>query len=461
MLLGLLNMKNHDMARAYADAGRLIPGSSAFNEQKEKFIHTAGLGGAGVSSDSKFYHVDGQYDFSNSVKFINLLLGGSYRNYDMETHGTLFDDKVDKVRVNEFGVFVQLSKEFLNHKLKLSTSGRYDKNENFDGNFTPRASIVFSPTEKHNFRASFQTGFRNPTVPDQFIKLNVGPIIILGGAPANSKGLNAYENSFTSSSVGAFASGFAADLNNGLSFPEAVAKNKDKLIKSNVPYIRPEESTSYELGYKSVIANGLLLDANYYYSRYTNFLINQVVIRTDNNVLTENGSVNISAAQDILNGKTQAFQLYTNAKDVVDAQGIGIGLSYQLPKKYRIATNLTWSSFNLRDANPNNIPAFNTPEWKTNLVFSNTRLTKNIGFSIAWHWQSAFDWYGTFTQNIPGQVKAYHLLDAQISYRIPEIKTTVKLAANNLTNQYITQAYGSPSVGGLYFVSLVFDELFK
>ena len=64
-------------------------------------------------------------------------------------------------------------------------------------------------------------------------------------------------------------------------------------------------------------------------------------------------------------------------------------------------------------------------------------------------------------QNFSGQVKSYHLLDAQISYRIPKIKTTIKLAANNLTNQYNVQAYGSPAVGGLNFISLSFDELFK
>lgn len=71
-------------------------------------------------------------------------------------------------------------------------------------------------------------------MPDQFIKLNVGPIIILGGAPANSVGLNAYENSFTAASVGAFASGFGADVQSGIPFPQAVERNKSKLVKSNV-----------------------------------------------------------------------------------------------------------------------------------------------------------------------------------------------------------------------------------
>lgn len=456
-----VNGQDHTTARAFADQGRFVAGSSDFEQQKSKYIATAGLGGAGVLSNSKLYHIDAQYDLSSSLKFINLLVGGSYRVYDMETNGTLFDDKINKVSVKEFGVFAQASKAILEDKLKLTLSGRYDKNENFNGSFTPRASAVFSPSENHNFRASYQTGFRNPTVPDQFIKLNVGPIIILGGAPANSAGLNAYENSFTAASVGAFASGFSSDLQKGVPFPTAVENNKSKLVKSNVPYIKPEQTQSFEIGYKGLLAQKLLVDVNYYRSTFTNFLINQVVIRPTSNVLNSDGTINSAAAQDILGGKTQAFQLYTNAADKVSSQGVSLGLTYFLPENFRVGFNSTWSDFNILDANPNNIPAFNTPRWKTNLTLSNSKITDRLGFSVAWHWQESFDWYGTFNENRPGNIPAYSLIDAQVNYHVPSLKTTVKLGANNLTNQYIVQAYGSPAVGGLYYVSLTFDELFR
>ncbi|MDR6561166.1 MULTISPECIES: TonB-dependent receptor [unclassified Arcicella] len=453
--------QDHSAARAFADQGRFIPGSSDFEQQKSKYIATAGLGGAGVLSNSKLYHIDAQYDLSQTLKVVNLLVGGSYRVYDMETNGTLFDDKINKVSVKEYGVFAQASKSILEDQLKLTLSGRYDKNENFNGSFTPRASAVFSPSTNHNFRASYQTGFRNPTVPDQFIKLNVGPIIILGGAPANSAGLNAYENSFTAASVGAFASGFSSDLQKGVAFPTAVENNKSKLVKSNVPYIKPEQTQSFEIGYKGLLAQKFLIDVNYYRSTFTDFLINQVVIRPSSNVLNSDGTINSAAAQDILGGKTQAFQLYTNAADKVSSQGVSLGLTYFLPDNYRVGFNTTWSDFNIMDANPNNIPAFNTPRWKTNLTLSNSKITDRLGFSVAWHWQESFDWYGTFNENRPGNVPAYSLIDAQVNYRVPALKTTVKLGANNLTNNYIVQAYGSPAVGGLYYVSLTFDELFR
>jgi outer membrane receptor for ferrienterochelin and colicin len=289
----------------------------------------------------------------------------------------------------------------------------------------------------------------------------VGPIIILGGAPVNSQGLNAYENSFTAASVGAFAGATGAQLQQGIAFPTAVANNKDKLVKSNVAYIKPEYVSSVEIGYKGFFNQNLLFDLNYYNSQYQNFIINTVVIRTENTIQSADGSINAAAGADIMSGKTQAFQLYTNATDKVSIQGVSAGLSYLLPQNYRLDGNVTWAEFNLRDANPNNIPAFNTPKWKTNLIFNNAKLTENIGFSVAWHWQGAFDWYGTFNSLNPGRINSYNLLDAQVSYKIPVLKTIVKLGASNLTNQYIVQAYGSPAVGGLYYLSLNFDALFR
>lgn len=451
--------RNADAARAFADQGRFVPGSAEFEQEKARYIGIAGLQGAGVLSKSKLYHAEGLYDFTSALKVLSVQVGGNVRYFDMNTEGTLFDDKVAKVRVGEYGAFVQASKTLLQERLKFTLSGRYDKNQNFVGNFTPRASAVFSPSDAHHFRASYQTGFRNPTVPDQFIKLNVGPIIILGSAPSNTAGLNAYENSFTAASVGAFGAAFGQALGSGTPFPQAVAANKDKLVKSDVPRIRAEQSQSFELGYKGMLTARLLFDVSYYYGQYRNFLINQVVIRPNSPVLLPDGSINPAATADVLTAANrQAFQLYTNAADRVSADGASAGLTTLLNGGYRLEANGTWARFNILDANPNNIPAFNTPRLKTNVLLSNDRLTNRFGFSVAWHWQEAFDWYSTFNENRPGRIPSYSLVDAQVSYRLPALKTVVKVGGSNLLNNYVVQAYGSAAVGGLYYVSLTFDQ---
>lgn len=455
--------QSNDAARAFADEGRILPGTPAFESAKDKYSHLYGLDGAGVLSLCKTYHAEGLYDFTPHFSWLSVQAGGNFRYYDMNTNGTLFDDKVNKVRVKEYGAFVQASKTLFQEKLKLMISGRYDKNQSFAGNFTPRASAVFSPNENHHIRVSYQTGFRNPTVVDQYIKLNVGPLILLGGAPSNSVGLNAYENSFTAASVGAFGAAFGQETAAGTPFAQAIAKHKDKLVKSSVPYIRPEQMQAFEIGYKGVFNSKLLFDISYYHGKYTNFLINQVVIRPNTaNVLSADGTINPAAAQEVLSTTSrQTFQLYTNAADKVSTNGVSAGLTALLERGYRLGANATWAQFNILDANPNNVPAFNTPTWKTNVTFSNARLTDKIGFSVSWHWQDAFQWYGTFTENRPGLVPAYSLIDAQVSYKLPKLKSVIKVGASNLGNNYIVQAYGSPAVGGLYYVSLTFDDLLK
>jgi outer membrane receptor protein involved in Fe transport len=452
---------NNDAARAFADQGRFLPNTAAFDNAKKASIHNYGLSGSGVFSNSKFYHTEGQYDFSKSIKVFELLAGGSFRNYDMFTNGSLFDDKDKKVTIKEYGTFVQAAKKLLDDQLKLTASLRYDKDENFAGSFTPRFSAVYTFDKTQNFRASYQTGFRNPTPVDQFIHLNVGPITILGGAPNNSKDLTVYQNSFTASSVGAFGAAFGAASAGGTPFEQAVSENKELLQKSNVAYIKPEQQKAFEVGYKGLFNNKLLIDINYYYSTYTDFILNTVVIQPKDEILNTDGTINFAAASDILSGDVHAYQLYTNAPDKVSAQGISLGLNYSFEKGYNLGGNTTWSSFNLRNANPNNIAQFNTPEYSSNVTFGNSNAYKGFGFDLAWHWQSAFDWYGTFNGMVPGRINAYSLVDLQFNKKLPKIHTTIKLGSSNLFNNRVYQAYGSPAVGAIYYVALTFDDLLK
>ena len=452
---------DHTLARSFADQGRYLPGTAEFETQRSRLADVQGLAGAGILSQTKMGHADAQYNLTPTLKAAGLngtevLIGGNYRQFNLFTNGTLFDDAKGRILYNEFGAFMQMSKTLLADKLKLTASGRYDKNQNFAGYFTPRGSVVFSATDRHHFRASYQSGFRNPSPSDQFIKLNVGPITILGGAPSNSAGMNVYENSYTAASVNKFGAGFGADVGK-VGPQQAILNNKDKLQKSAVPYIAPERVNSFEVGYRGILASNLSIDANYYYGVYNNFILNTVVLRPASPVLGSDGKPNPAAAQDILSGQVQAFQLYTNAPDKVSSQGATLGLTYRTTGGYQLSGNGTWSAFNIRNANANNVAAFNTPRLKTNVTLGHRNVLPNVGFNVAWHWQEGFDWVGSFNALIPGRVQSYHLLDAQVSYRVPAYKTTLKLGASNLTNGYIVQAYGSPAVGGLYYLSLTLN----
>ncbi len=459
--IGGVTPADHAAARAFADQGRFLPGTPEFGAQKARLIATQGLSGAGILSQSSLYHVEGQYDFSERIKVLEVLVGGNFRRYDMFTNGTLFDDKGGSIIIDEGGAFLQLGKKLFDEKLKLGASIRYDKNQNFEGRFTPRTTAVYTVANNHHFRTSYQTGFRNPTPGDQYIKLNAGPITILGGVPDNSEGMTVYQNSFTTASLGPFFGAFQQAMEQGATPQDAVMGAKDLLVKSDVDYIKPEQMKVFEIGYKGLFNNNLIIDVNYYFSSYTDFLLNQVVMEPQSPVLAPDGSINPQAAMDLLNGDSHLYQLYTNAADVVTAQGATLGITYSLPKNFLVSANATLATFDIKDANPNNVPGFNTPKYKTAFTFGNSKVTESIGFNIAWRWQDAYDWYGTFNQMRPGRIEAFSVVDAQVNYKLLPIKSMIKLGASNLFNNQVYQAFGSPSIGAIYYVSLTFDQLLR
>ncbi|RYZ17273.1 MAG: TonB-dependent receptor, partial [Sphingobacteriales bacterium] len=252
----------------------------------------------------------------------------------------------------------------------------------------------------------------------------------------------------------------AAAVAGGQTQQQALESSKRLLVKSNYPYISPEKQNAFEVGYKALVANRLFVDVNYYYSRYTNFILNAVVTRTPSAVLV-NDAVNTAAASEILSGGSQNFQLYTNAEDKASAQGATLGLTYNLDGGYTLGGNTTWSAFILGKADATKVAPFNTPKWSTNMSFGNTNVYRNFGFNINWHWQDAFMWYGPFNGMRPGPVGAYSLIDLQVNKKLPKAKAMIKIGASNALNNKIYTAYGSPSIGGVYYVSFTIDELLK
>ena len=101
------------------------------------------------------------------------------------------------------------------------------------------------------------------------------------------------------------------------------------------------------------------------------------------------------------------------------------------------------------------VTGFNTPDWSTNLSFGNRQIAKNLGFNIVWRWQNAFLWESPL---VTGGVAAYSTIDAQVSVKVPKAKATVKVGGSNIFNHRYLQYAGGPTIGGLYYVALTFDN---
>jgi len=463
----------HNLARVAADTGRFLPGSQQFKDALAVVIANPDLTeGARFKDKSKIYHSDANYNFKDIIKFAEFQIGGSYRQYEMNSDGTIFTDYDGPIRYDEYGVYSQVQKKFMDDRLKFTGSVRYDKSQNFDGFYSPRVSFVYSAgaAKKHNFRASYQTGFRNPTTQDQYIGLDLGPFALIGSAPDNLSrfvetrsvsfigqqaqstqyptgvgapatvslsGVDAYTNSYTLASVQAFGA----------------SSNPADLQVADIGLVKPERVQALEVGYRSVINNDLSIDINGYYNTYNDFL-NQARVITPyyGTVGTDSSNPNVQATYAaIANGDRRVYQIYTNSKTEVNSMGFGIGLSKKVYKNFEVGANYTYSDFKFDQAeDPSFIPAFNTPKHRIKGSIGNDRLFKNFGFNANVRWNNEYLWQSSFAD---GQVPENIVLDAQINYAMPKLKSVLKLGANNLFGQDYIQVIGAGQIGQQWFAS--------
>ena len=447
------------VARTAADYGRFQPGTDAFNNAKNSLVKINNWdNGAALVLKNSLYHAEGQYDFSKEKSFVDLLVGGDFRDYFIYPDGNSFINPVDPGQNFQYyrgGGFAQLSKRFFKNKLKVLASARVDKVQYFQPVVNPRAAIVYTLKEKHNFRLSYQNGYRFPSLFEAFSYVNNGGVRRIGGLPIMSQNDQIFENSYTSTSVTNYVNAVNTDVNShGLTQAAAINKEKGLLSQSTYTYIKPEYLNSVEFGYKSILfKNKLIVDLDAYYSSYQNFIGYVDVYKPNKGTIGKDDST----ANFAYNNKTQStkYRMYTNAQTTVYNQGASLGLTYNFYKTFTVSANASYAQL-ITNTNDALVAAFNTPKYITNVSFGNRELFKNFGFNVTWRWQDAFYWQSPLAN---GNVSAYNTIDAQVNYRIPKFGATVKVGGTNLANNQFVQYVGGPTIGGFYYTAISFEGL--
>ncbi|RYY56364.1 MAG: TonB-dependent receptor [Chitinophagaceae bacterium] len=416
----------HAFARGFADSAggtrRFQPGTAAFDQAKNNIMNTPLPQGAKFLDRTDLWVGEAQLNLSETLGFsemVEVLVGGQFRQNVLNSRGTLFTDTLGVIKVNEYGGYIQLKKD-LGELLTLTASGRYDKHENFEGRFTPRVTAVFHVAKDNNIRLSYQTAYRFPTNQDQYINLNTGSAFLIGGLPDFQDKYQLNTGTYTAESVAA----------------ARAAGNPALLQESQFTAMKPESVSSYEIGYKGLVAKRLLLDGYFYYSQYTDFLARTAVVKA------------ATPAQALDPGQSTNFSYQQNTSTKVKTYGWGVSADYQAVGTYFIYGNLF--SDVIRDLPEGFISFFNAPKYRFNVGLRNENLYKGIGFNAVVKWQDNNYYEGTF---VTGTLPYYTTVDAQITYRPKQSKSVWRIGGTNLGNNYYRSGYGSPAVGGLYYVS--------
>ena len=101
----------HQAARAASDQNRPRAGTAQFKTLFDQVRSKPIPVGGEFLDRTNMYQVEGQYNLTEIVKFVEVLVGASWREYVLNSQGTLFADSTGRIVTNEYGAYGQVSKK--------------------------------------------------------------------------------------------------------------------------------------------------------------------------------------------------------------------------------------------------------------------------------------------------------------------------------------------------------------
>jgi len=193
------------------------------------------------------------------------------------------------------------------------------------------------------------------------------------------------------------------------------------------------------------------IDLSGYYNRYKNFISNTTVIVPFYGQAGD-GTLSLLALQ---NSDYFPYQTYTNSLAKIESWGAVVGVDAKILGNYDIGVSYTYADLNFDQAAfPDFRTNFNSPHHKVKASFGNTALFENFGFKVNYRWSDSYFWQATFAD---GYIDAYTVLDAQINYEVPSIKTVFKAGGSNILGDEYFSAVGAGAVGAIYYLALTIN----
>ena len=372
-----------------------------------------------------------------------MIVGASYREYNLRSNGTLFTDYTSPIEFVDMGLYAQAKKDLFGGALKLTGSMRYDKSQFFDGHITPRIGGLVSLSENQNIRFSYQTGYRNPSSQDQYIGLDIGSAILMGSSPDNVDrfsmdvigvsstnrytltGNHIQNNSFTLASVQAGAP-VIADLGN----------------------VEPEYVKSYDIGYR-INGKKTALDINAYVTEWDNFISATNVVTPMYMHPTLGGLAALSQ------GDFRIVSYDSNTDEVVRTYGVTLGLETNLFEIYDLNISTSYNKMKFDTFGSDFKSYFNTPQTRIKIALGSTKLAKNFSFNISAKYHDKYYWEQSGFMD--GWIDSNTTFDATMSFAVPKINANIKVGGVNIGGCEYQNMPGSGFIGQQYYVGFTLN----
>lgn len=410
-------------------------------------VTTLSTGGS-TENASQMVHTEAQYHTPFMGGRGRLVLGGSVRQYFINTKGTILganDHRTDRV----YSGYGQTD-FYLTRQIRLVAAARYDKGDIFSAQLSPKAGIVFAPSMRHAVRFTVNRAFLTPDYTSLFLDLAAAPPV----------DLTALEQGLRNSPLGPSLSG----VPDGTLFTNSAAV---PVLAEGNPTLRVEHVTAYELGYKGQFGNHLYLTLDGYYNRMTDFvtdllpgvnpmyprwtappqvnsIVGAILAQTVHDQLVAAGQPLVANALTRLpDGSTAIVLSYGNAGRV-NAYGVELGTGLVLGGGLRFDANWSLFMFQVDSATLVAGDALkpNTPKNKINVSASYDG-ANGMDFRVSARLVGGYDWAdGVYA----GPVPASQTVDVSAGYQLSH-GLRVQAIATNLFDERHFEMFGGSVIG--------------
>lgn len=520
--------------------------------------------GAPITDRSKLYVAQVQHGLSLGERQ-NFTYGIDLLRTNPVTEGSINGKYENEDETTEVGAYLQ-SETALTSKLNLVLAGRIDDHSALPEKiFSPRAALVFKPTESQAFRVTFNRAFSTPTSLNQFLDLGsaipdpgaaqLGYSLRVQGTgtkgfsfkqagggylmrspftPAELGGptklLPADATTFYRAALGVVAQqaamkGTPIDANllaylNTLAptsadiptiYNDLATKKAGALAAldlADVKPIREETSTTFEVGYKGLIGERLLLTGDVWFSRRQN-LVTPLTIGTPLLMLagaqteaylqprikgalmaggmddatataTANAAaksisdgmaqipVGVISSEDVNANGAQILTTYYNVDDELDLWGTDFSAMALLSDAFSLTGTLSMVNKDKFETKQGTSVTLNAPKMKGSLALGYRGTENGLSGEVRTRFNEGFPvMSGVYngTVCIGGDpaagadecVKGSTLVDLTMGYRLPFQGASLQLSVQNALNEKYRSFPGVPAVGRMAVLRLKYD----
>ena len=260
---------------------------------------------------SAIYAAEVQHNFT-IARALNTKItwGGQFRYDVVSSFRQWLDDRVTgkDITLTQVGGYGQVETPF-NQYVRAVVSARYDKHEDYKGQFSPKAALLVTPVEDNTFRISYNKAYKSPTI----LQRHFSAADFAAVTPTVSVGVFGNKDGFT-------------------------VRNSAGTILSSFDGLVPETNETWELGYKGVIKNRLFLDVTGYIGNYNHFLSPLITLA---NPLA--GTFAYDAAGNKYLGPTGKEQIFLAYLNIGKAKLTGMDAGFRVDLSRKVGATGTFS----------------------------------------------------------------------------------------------------------------------